>query len=681
MVGLTVSKYRVLDKLGAGGMGVVYKAEDTKLSRLVALKFLPADRIGDRQSVERFLREARTASALNHPNICTIYEVDEHEGVQFIAMELLTGRPLDRFIDGRPLPIPRLLDLSTQIADALDAAHSHGILHRDIKPGNIFVTERGQAKLLDFGLAKSTLPHSNASSGNEDITQAYLTTKAGVAMGTVAYMSPEQARGEELDARSDLFSFGVVLYEMATGERSFQGTTSAIIFDAILNREPRAPIELNANIPMDLERTIGRLLEKNRANRFQTAREAHDALRRVALAWEATTTGVPRTGPHTTSSTTQSHWPSASGPIAVVPPPAAPKAKTWVALAGVAAAAVVTAGAFWLTTGNTPPAGDPVVDPQTAAVEASAPGELSVPADPLPVTPPAATATTAVPAPPAAPKPAPTSNAATTPAATPPVVPAVRDASTTGRAAVPPAEGNSDVIRVATAKYEARLYDQALADTKAIISQGSSPATMADAYLLMGAIYTRQEHPNEAMAAYVELRSRFGTTPAAAEGTYRLADLTLRSKHNDRDAAAAALYGDVAAKFPQSPWAPRALARKAQIEERTKTRVVDDRVGTQVLSALVTYRTLVETYPGSEWEPTALAKLADMYEDMRRYELSAQTLVQLASRHPNSSGDPAWRAGDMYEKRLRNDEKAREAYALVPANSSRYQDAQKKVKR
>ena len=516
---------------------------------------------------------------------------------------------------------------------------------------------------------------------------AHAITTSGVAIGTVAYMSPEQARGEELDARSDLFSFGVVLYEMATGERSFQGTTSAIIFDAILNREPRAPIELNANIPLDLERTIGRLLEKNRANRFQTAREAHDALRRVAQSWEATTTGTIRPAAQAPSSSTQSHWPSASGPVAVVPKPAAPKAKTRVVIAGLAAAAVLVAGgAVWLATRNSAPAGDPVVEqPPMAAFEASAPADVSLSSGPLPVPPPAPAAP--VPAPPAGAKPPTTSSAAAT-AGTPPVVPAVRDTSAAGRAAaVPPSEGNTantgntDVIRVATAKFEARLYNQALADTKAILSQGSPPATMADAYLLMGAIYTRQEHPNEAMAAYVELRSRFGSTPAAAEGTYRLADLTLRSKHPDRDASAAALFGDVAVKFPQSPWAPRGLARKAQIEERTRTRIVDERVGTQVLSALVTYRTLVESYPGSDGEPAALAKLADMYEDLRRYELAAESLVQLASRHPKSSGDPAWRAGDLYEKRVRNDEKAREAYALVPATSSRYQDAQKKVKR
>ena len=358
MIGETISHYRVLEKLGGGGMGVVYKAEDTRLHRFVALKFLPDDVAHDPQSLERFRREARAASALSHPNICTIFEIDEVDGRAFIAMELLEGRTLASMIAGKPLELDAVLDLGIQIASALDAAHAKGIVHRDIKGANIFVTQGGHVKILDFGLAKVVPAKSfDADSKQATVTLEEHLTSPGAAMGTVAYMSPEQVRGKELDARTDLFSFGAVLYEMSTGMRPFIGDTSGVIFDGILNRTPVEPVRLNPAIPRKLEEIISKTLEKDRETRCQTAAELRADLKRLKRDIESGRTGtqqlqvspVTATGAHAFIR----KWPWAVGSILALA--LAAFVGAWLALrhAGTTRNAPQLASAYRLTTNPT----------------------------------------------------------------------------------------------------------------------------------------------------------------------------------------------------------------------------------------------------------------------------------------------------------------------------------------
>ena len=327
MLGQTISHYRIIEKLGGGGMGVVYRAEDLRLGRHVAIKFLPPELSRDPTAAERFRREARAASALNHPNICTVYDVGEHDGQQFLVMELLDGSTLKRLVDGRALEVDRTIELGIEIADALDAAHAHGIVHRDIKPANIFVTARGHAKLLDFGLVKLTPgQHGPPGAGQPTMTGADLLSTPGLAMGTVAYMSPEQAKGEDVDVRTDLFSFGLVIYEMVTGTPAFARESTVATLDAILHGTPAAPVRLNPAVPPELERIIERSLERDRELRYQTASELRAELRRLRRATDSQQTAV-----------------------AAAPVPRGGKRRLTRAIALTVAAIAVVTAVFWLS--------------------------------------------------------------------------------------------------------------------------------------------------------------------------------------------------------------------------------------------------------------------------------------------------------------------------------------------
>ena len=720
--GQQLGHYTVLEPLGAGGMGVVYRAQDTTLGRMVALKVLPATSSADPDAVNRFSREARTASSLIHPNICTIYGFNEQDGRCYLAMELLEGETLDRRLVKGPLDPKSLLEVASQVADALDAAHIEHILHRDIKPANIFLTKRGQTKVLDFGLAKLAEPQLRRGGADESTTVAptLFTSVVGTTVGTVAYMSPEQARAEELDVRTDLFSFGVVLYEMATGRVSFPGNTTAVIFDGILNRDPTPASSVNPLVPPELDRIIAKALEKDRALRYQTAADLRADLQRLrrdsskrttvpvssvrteepaaALARPADVTTVAPTMRHSmmgidpasalTSVTppaprsTQATTPAPVGENAVPPPPvtgrraadAVPAARSPFALvAGAVVLVAAIAGGVMLWRGDAvaPPADiaatDPVPPAEPSAPETLTPGVVTTPALPVASGSPAAGA-----------KPA---TAGTT-------APPARGGATTVAKADPAPAPAPDVnaeaatrFDVARAKLTSNLVDQGIADLRALISEFPGTAVAANASYLVADTFTRLGRADDAMAAHVEFAERFASDPRVAESQFALGELTLKSRQPTRDETAREIFGRAAAAAPGTPLALRALQNRIAIEDRRRLKTRESATGREVPASLATLRALADQFPGSPHAMLALYRMGAGYADVDQWELAARSWTDLATRFPGNPHDAWWLLGELYERRLRDNERANAAYAQVPSTSRRYQDAQRKLAR
>jgi len=624
----SVSHYRVLDKLGEGGTAVVYRAEDLALGREVALKFLSADYSADYGRIARFQHEARTIASLNHPNICTIYEIGQHEGRHFIAMELLDGAALSRTLNGRPIESYRVIELAIEIADALAAAHAEGIVHRDLKPANIFVTKSERAKLLDFGLAVVVPQHT---AGHP----APAMPPIGLTGGTIPYMSPEQVQGEALDARTDLFSLGVVMYELLTCRRPFVGTTGPDVMTAILQESPVPPRDINPSIPSELVRIVDKSLEKNRKLRYQTASDLRADLQRLKRDLDSTS-NVRSTTAHVKRRASQAPLPSS---------------RAWIA--AMAGGIVIAAGVPFALKKR--PAPVPVSEPpanRSSGADVVLPAERIVTASP---TRPVITAPKAPPAP--RPIEAHPSNSADT-----------RDAA-----------ADTD-LRIARQKIDLKLYDQALETLRRITGADANQRQAVDAYFLIASIHDAQGRIEDAMSTYLEIASRYPDDARAPEARYEMAESMLKSKRPDRDGEAQRILTDVAQRYQSSAWAPRALMARAELENRRGLYVRDDMLGGSVPAALVTYRIVTQQYHSAPAAALATWKLAEGYTSLKRFDLAATTYETLDD-DDERRDEASFAAGELYEKRLKDPARATLAYGRVRSTSARYAEAQKRLQK
>jgi TolA-binding protein len=625
-------------------------------------------------------------------------------------MELLDGEPLDRKLSGRPVELKLLLDIGAQVADALDAAHAEGILHRDVKPANIFLTRRGPVKVLDFGLAKLSPQHRrsgrHADAGHETSPPEHFTSVVGTTVGTIAYMSPEQARGDEIDPRTDLFSFGVVLYEMATGRQSFPCHTTAVVFDGILNRDPAPPSAFNAALPAELDRIVSKSLEKDRALRYQTAADLGADLKRLrrdsgsrqgvtaAMSGKSMTAGAP-TVVIASGTATQIGGPSgiggsptvAAANVAANLPASDPStilrnaAKTpwfWGAGVGILAIAAVAAGigAYFANRGGAPAAIEHVTPPAPAAAP-SAPS-------------PAATTATTAPPPPAAPatanppvQVAPAAGGAVAKAA---VGTNASGSRTTGKPAPAALPASRDaeaaqLLEVAKAKLTNNLTDQALADLRHIIVEFPASRAAAESAFLAAEIHEKTGRMDDAMAAYVEFESRFGRDNRVADAKLRRSAILGRQRQPKAQALSLQLLNDVARDFPSTPQAQAALQAKLRIEtERKELRAIDPVTKQEGPAVVATLRTLIAQFPDAPQAMVIRNRLALTLSQIDRHAEAAQVLEDLGARGGNPM-DVWFRLGELYERRLNQPAKAREAYAKVPVGSPRYGDAQKRLNR